>query len=248
MADVWSFPAGRSFTFTIYKHLSAEPSRKWVNSYEAVSISSGALVDLVTLGRALKNFEEACHPASVYFEKWEVRTGARDGRPYNPNTFYEEPIGDFGQNGVTMTNPVDLNLCVWLNRSVVTGRAGKVFFRGCLQETDIEAPGGSWSFDVGSYNEWETRIATANGDWLTSYLSGGDSMILKLVIIGPNGEFPRPILSFSLNGVTLVKKLRAFFNRVNAPVHPAYAAIDVEDLQALEGAATAAGLTFVPLE
>lgn len=249
MASVLSFPSGRSFVFTVYKELVADVSKEWVNNYESMSIAAGELSDLIRAGRALAEFEKRIHGAGVRLQKWSVRTGARDSTPYDPSTFYEEPINETGSSGHDVGNPVDLSVALWADRAVVTGRAGRLLVRGVLFETDIQADAGKYTLSPGAVTAFNT--AFANGmTWIAPFLSGGTDPVLRLIMIGPNGEHPRPIISFTVNGVSIVKKFHAFFNRFTGvpPQKPPYTDPDPTVVASAELVADNAGLTYVPAE
>lgn len=235
MASVITFPAGRSFVFTINKRLVANPNKKWNNSYEVISIASGTLGDLVACGQALVAYERWFHTQDCHFVDWEVRTGARDSNPYNPESFYQQPINLPGQVAPRAQTLLDLSVALWTNRAVLTGRLGNLFYRGILAETDVRGDSGSFALNDGGY--WAAQVNTAQS-YIYDYLSLGTNPVLKLVMIGPNGEFPRPIVRFDVNGVTISKKLRRYFDRgptVGEP--PEYLTIDVAAVEAQADAA-----------
>lgn len=235
MASVITFPAGRSFTFTINKRLETNPSKKWNNSYEVVSLASGTLADLVACGQALVQYELYFHTADVRFVDWQVRTGARDSTPYNPETFYQQPIDQVGTVPTRGAGLLDLSITLWVNRAVLTGRLGNLFYRGMLSESDVTGMSGNFALNDAGY--WGTRVYQANG-FIAQYLSLGTNPVLKLVMIGPNGEFPRPIASFEVNGVSISKKLRRYFDRTPSFELPGpYLDIVVEDVLAQAAAA-----------
>lgn len=248
MASVLSFPAGRSFVYVFTKELVADVSKQWVNTYESISIASGELSDLIRLGRALIEWEERIHGAGVRLVKWSVRTGARDSQPYDPNTFYEEPINLTGGSGHDVGNPVDLSVALWADRAVVTGRAGRLFIRGVLFETDIQADAGRFTLSPVARAAFNTAFTNGLG-WIAPFLSGGNDATLRLIMIGPNGQFPRPVLQFSVNGVSIVKKFHSYFDRgsLGSPP-PEYVEPSAEDVAAAELIGDNAGLTFVPAE
>lgn len=248
MASVKSFTAGRSFVYTFYKRLNANPAIKWVNTYEAISKASGTLTDLIALGQALENFEKTVHPSSVYLVKWEVRTGARDSVPYNPDTFYESPINAPGESTHSVSNDLDVQVALWADRAVLTGRSGRLYYRGVIGETDVHSESGTFTLDTGARTALETVFAAANTH-IVDYLATGTNPVLQLVIIGKNGEYPRPLIVIWVNGVAIVRKFRKFFNRTGAQALPPFnGVVDVSGIEDYNTLVSSAGMQFVPPE
>jgi hypothetical protein len=211
MASVLTWPSGRSFTYTVTKVLVANPARSWVNRYECISIASGTLDDLILLGRALALLELDMHPTQVYFQKWEVATGARDGRPYNPESFYEESINQAGYWSRGGHSIVDLDVTLWLERFVLTGRTGKIFYRGILGEEDIEAGAGKFLLTGTTMRDRLSLAVTFSS--ISDYYANGANTKLRLCLIGPNGEYPRLIGSINVHGVNIFKTNHRYFDR-----------------------------------
>jgi hypothetical protein len=214
MGSVLAFPAGRSFEFTVRKHATLNESVKWVNTYWAVSYAAGTILTLEELGRRLVEYEKRIHLPMAYVENVEVRTGAHDGDPYDPNTF-----ATFGYQGAGMRSGAQgdsepLGVSLHAEKWVRTGKQGKAFYRGVLSEGDVWSPAG----DAVLANQlnintliWDAIAASSLSDY---FANGGQSGVMALVVIGANGEAPRIIMNFGAKGVTTGKRRHGWYNRV----------------------------------
>lgn len=136
---------GETFSVHIFKALTLNPSYVWCNSYELNCVASESWrTDLMTAAGKLVDFEQALHFDDVTFKKVVVSTWEPDGTPYNPNAFTTEALtirGSrvSGSGGQLMPLTIVLNV----QRSVMSGKVGRIAYRGCLIESDVESPSGT---------------------------------------------------------------------------------------------------------
>lgn len=239
MASVLEWPAGRSFEFTVFKHVTSNTERAWVNTYWVRSKAPGTIFNLYTLVGALQSFEVLMHLPTSWIDRVEVRTGARDSDPYNPESFFSFPVGSPGTRGGAQGDPEALGIAMWMNKVTLYGREGRCMYRGVLAEGDVQSPSGVAVFQ--NQLNLQTLISdsvTASG--LFEYFATGGNPELQLVVLGKNGEFPRPVTWFEAKGVTVGRKNRGWYNRTPAAEANEYPdQLDVDQLAAADGAVAA---------
>lgn len=221
MASVVEWPAGRSFEFTVFKHMTQNAEKKWVNTYWARSLAGGTIWDLVDLAHALCLFEQDIHLPVTWIDRVEVRTGARDGDPYNPTSFFSYPFGEPGQRAGAQGDPVGLGLACWMGKAVPYGREGRNMYRGMLTEGDCWAPSGQPVPQ--SQAGLQTLVSDAiSASGLNEYMGIGSDPNLEMVVLGKNGEYPRRVLWFEVRGLTEGRKNRGWYNRNPSTVPNSY--------------------------
>jgi uncharacterized protein (DUF3820 family) len=130
---------GEIFTVRLYKR---SAGLVWGNNYEVratqdVPLAQTAIIDLVN---RLVQLEAPIHRPEVVIDRAVVSTYARDSRPYNPDAFTSIPVNTPGTNsGGGDSLPVEY--CLFVRRSVPTGRVGKLLYRGTLSEAAVTVEG-----------------------------------------------------------------------------------------------------------
>jgi hypothetical protein len=130
---------GEVFTVRVYKR---SAGLVWANNYEVratqdVPLAQTAIIDLVN---RLVQLEVPLHRPEVTIDRAVISTYVRDSRPYNPDAFTSIPVNVSGTNsGGGDSMPVEY--CLFVRRSVATGRSGKLLYRGTLSEAAVTVDG-----------------------------------------------------------------------------------------------------------
>lgn len=128
---------GEVFTVRIYK---AAGGNVWANTYEIQTINEGVTTgDLVDAAQEIVSAERAFHFEYVQFSRVVISTYVPDGTPYNPATFRTVDVGLTGQRVYSSVQYLPLTTCVYAKFNASTGRTGKRFYRGCLDESDVDS-------------------------------------------------------------------------------------------------------------
>lgn len=192
--------------------------RSWSNSYEI--LGGPASVDLlVPIAEALVIAEKKLHLAQVNFMQYTVSTWVPDSHPYDPATFLTVPFHEIGERGGSAgeLTGLDYNVCLVVKRGATTGRSGRLFYRGCLLETDVRM-GGDGRFIIDPADTGALQAAfTAYQAPLATYLGSGETA--KLGLIGkvkgaPGITTRRPVSALTLGGVTVNKRNHRYFDRM----------------------------------
>ncbi len=193
--------------FTI-RTIKAYEGRVWVNTYEVqVTNDSINTTALRAAAASIVAAERQFHNSWVNFIRYVISTYVPDGQPYDPFSFISEPLALSGQRGFQGDN-LSLTDCVFVRFGSVTGRPGKRFYRGCLQETDV-------NFGVDGHllsNAFRTQV-TNN---LTPLLPGLPAGLQLCLAAGnPAPTVVRPVTTIETAPVSVTKKLNnRYFRRL----------------------------------
>lgn len=194
----------QGFTVRIYKTLASNPSLSWANSYELITVGDpgvGAEADIIS---ALVSFEQAIHLDDVFFDRAVFSTFAEDGVPYDPESFIVYPLSGAGTVSTVGLDPRSLNDCLFVRRTVASGRTGKLFYRRCLTDEDVTAPSGSLALSPLS-PVW-ARVSDAVDANLVDYF--GTASDFRLAMIA-QGQVVRNITNLQTVGA----RVRQYNNR-----------------------------------
>ena len=199
------------FVIRVVKALAASPLNEWANSYEFQADDPVGTGDLNVLASAIIEFEKQIHNEAVSFHRALVSTWAADSVPYNPLTFLTIPIVGGGL-ATTTAQLVALNTCFQVARRPETGRIGHLFYRGVLDEDQVEAPAGISVLT--SPSAMDTIVTTALADSeLEGYIGSTPAGPLHMVMINKDGTQIRNVISLDAQGVTTLPTDHAWFNR-----------------------------------
>jgi hypothetical protein len=210
---VLSFAVDDRFVLRTIKSLTTNPDNKWANSYEAVATETGDNADLISLGLSIVAFERAIHQDVVQFLELLVSTWEADSVPYDPTSFLTLPLTGNGSVGV-VSDLMALNTTLSVARVVTNGRSGHLFYRGVLQEGDVEAPAGK-SVLVDRDGFQDTLTSAVDAASLDEWMGPSASNNLRLAMISASGLQVRAVQSLRVQGVSSVPTDHAWFNRSN---------------------------------
>jgi len=126
---------GELYTVRVYKRYG---DNVWANNYEFrarqdVPFAQTAWIDLVT---ALRNLEQPIYPSFIRLDRAVISTYQPDSQPYNPDSFTTIPINEAG-GAVFATDAMPLQYCLFVRRVTISGRPGKLLYRGIFEESTV---------------------------------------------------------------------------------------------------------------
>lgn len=211
-----------SYIIRIFKSWGvADPERRWVNSYE---ITSGELTSpeahLPTLA-ALVLAEQAIHLHKVHFLSATVSTWLPDSHPYDPTAFVTAELAVQGLRDVPDTHALealDSNVALLVKRVCTTGRSGKLFYRGCLLELDVEMGGdGRFRISTGAAIANDGAAMLAYKSAMEPFLGAAEGETALALISQPGGVTSiRPVADLVASGVTINRRNHRYFDRGGA--------------------------------
>lgn len=192
--------------FTI-RTIKAYGDRNWVNTYEVqVTVDGLSPAALKQAASTIIAAERDFHMTWVSFIRYVISTYVPDGQPYNPLSFISEPVALQGQRGVT-GDGLSLTDCVFVRFGAPTGRPGKRFYRGCLQETDV-------AFGIDGHSLSSTFRAQVSSNLSPLLTSLPNGLQLCLASGNPIPTIVRPVTTIEAAFETVTKKLNnRYFRR-----------------------------------
>jgi hypothetical protein len=212
---VSSYAADALFVFRTIKYLATNPDRKWANTFEFQSVAGGSEDELLALGVALVEFEQAMYYNTVTFDRLIISTWAPDSKPYNPPAFITTSLTAAG-SGTPDGNSLGLSNCLSVARMAPYGRFGHIFLRGHLSEASVSAPAGKTILTnrPGEQTQLDNALASSN---LADYIGLGSTAPLRMVLVGKTTAAVRPVVQLNVQGVVQLPMDHAWFNRTTAP-------------------------------
>jgi hypothetical protein len=199
------------FIVRTIKYHSANPDRKWANSYEIHAHAPGDDGALRAFASALVLFEIALHNPLITFERYLLSTWQEDSKPYNPDVFLSVPLGDSG-NAADVTNLIGLGQAFNVARVPASGRFGHLFYRGILTEDMVSAPSGKSILT--SLPAMQTLVDSAIlSSELATYMEVDNATGLTMAMVSPSGESWRNVIFLNASGVSNLPQDHAWFNR-----------------------------------
>lgn len=186
-------------TVKVYKSWNTDDNeRAWANTYEFTGYEGALDVGNVQFGElvsAIVEAEREIHLTNVYFLRAVVSTWGVDADEGAPENFVSFPIALQGTRTAT-GDPIDRNNVFFVRRAAGFGRYGKIFYRGCLVEADVQS---------GADLKWRltptSSLATGGADW-TAYLNS-----MQAVMSDGFGGQPAQMALISARGLTITRRL-----------------------------------------
>jgi len=122
-------------TVRVYKQYSGYA---WANNYEvqATQDISNPATSLEYLALRLRELEVNLYFSFVIIDRITISTYVPDSQPYNPNTLAVFPLSAPGTRNPS-SDPLPLEMCLFVRRNSVFGRDGRLLYRGCLTEEEV---------------------------------------------------------------------------------------------------------------
>lgn len=204
------------FTIRIFKAWRGRDiARAWSNTYEIISGGDNP-TELVAVGDALVEAERILHLTDVNFLQYTISTWLPDSHPYNPESFVTytlDSLGDRGNDTGYNENALDYNVCYMVHRNAVTGRSGRIFFRGVLMETDVAIQGDGRFAVEGTSAPELVNDTEAFKTALAPYITGGTGNQLALISKSGSTIYRRNVVNIVGGGIVVNKKNHKWFNR-----------------------------------
>ncbi len=198
---------------SVFKNWGGGINQGWVNTYEFLDQTEPPITSAVwqQAVNALVSAEQKIHCAPVAFQRAVVASYQPDGTPYNPSSFVTIPLAVSGSRAMFGEQALDLNAVFNVKRVPASGRNGKLAYRGCLLETDVDAT------STGFWKIIPNGPLTDSGSLFTLYLENMQPLLEgsigpQLVMISGLGTAASPSVSRAI--LTLVSGT-AGFNRMN---------------------------------
>jgi len=201
---------GDLYTVRVTKSLLTNPDNVWANSYEFRTTEDTTEGNLLLLSAKLVEFEAAFHTSDVIFQRVLISTWEPDSVPYNPDVFISTTLTAIGAIDLGGTG-LSLDQCLSVTRQVNSGRFGHLYYRGCLDESEVSSPAGKTILN--SRSDQQTKISTALTESGFEDYIGEDGSPFQLVMINADGTQVRTVSALNAAGVAKVKTDHRWFNR-----------------------------------
>lgn len=213
--SITSPEADELFTVRVYKKVDIAADQMWANTYELQAAVGASAANLVTAAQAIVEFEKTIHQDTVFFDRVVVSTWVDDGVAYDPESFTTIPLTGAGLVASPVAAEVlPLQVALFVRRDTLSGRTGKVFYRGCLGEDDVSGRFGTIALTNAA--AIQTRVDNAvTGSGLDALLPGGGESAYRLVMAARIGGVlrTRAVQGLTAAGVKLIKYNNRYFDR-----------------------------------
>lgn len=213
--SVASYVTDDLFRITIIKTHSLNPDDSWANTYEFQADVSGSTDELLSLAAKIVIFEKTFAFNTTQYLRAIIATWQADSVPYDPDNFISSGLTASGEL-TSGANAVALTQCLHVLRQAPTGRTGHIFFRNCLEESQVQAPAGRSVLNDRPAHQTAINDALGESD-LESYIGVGAAGGLHMCLIDAEGGIVRPVLSLAVKGVSQVKTDHKWYNRTGSP-------------------------------
>lgn len=197
------------FVVRIFKRWLANPLKTFSNVYELRTSITGMIPLVVPVLWDLLSYEKAFHLTAIEFFKATVSTWKPDGAPYNPNTFAVFNFDETGDRPVTGSAPEPGEATLYVNKNTSLGHAGKLWYRGCLLESDKQAPAGE-AVEEGSgmQSTWQTAFTNNIAQYLGNGFGG-----VSLALVSGDGTDVRPVVSMDPTAIKYRQTGSIYFDK-----------------------------------
>jgi len=217
------------YNVRVFKSLVSQPTVRWANSYEiesgAAPLESG---DIVQLSDELVAAEKLLHLTTVKFDRVVTSTWVSDSVPYNPDNLKTLEYAEAGSVSIGADEREALDTVLFVKRLADFGRSGKLFYRGCLLDNQVDTNSGELSLTSAATTSLNARIVAFKAAIVTTLplmVMAGKSLINKVYKETPAGQVQeveyvrqtnphiRPVTNFVLGGVRRVQLGHKYFDK-----------------------------------
>lgn len=199
-----------------FKRAVGNPSYEWVNTYECFVTVPGDATQWATIATAFYVAEAEVHTENVEYTKVTISSWEPDSVPYNPNSFLVLDVPLYPGQLTLTSDPEPRNMTLSVKRSVSFGRSGKLFYRGALQEGDVEAGASLLPIltSAAALN-FTTLVSAMYGDMQDALVADGGAGSTMMLISGLDTETisGRAVTGFVVRGVTFSDPDHKYFDR-----------------------------------
>lgn len=207
-----------NWTIRIFKAWNTtDLSRSWVNNYEINTSSALNPPDLVPVLNTLVAAEKVIHWNFINFLQATISTWEPDSKPYNPLSFLTVPLSGGGSAGApTAATVLDSNVCLMVRFQADTGRSGRRFYRGQLDEPNVDTQGDG-KFVLASTSGFLDSGANMNSfrTALAPLLPGGAGIGKLMLMYAKPGitSVQRAVTAIHTGGIVVNKRNHRYFDR-----------------------------------
>jgi hypothetical protein len=209
---------GELFRIVTEKSMTTSPSTTWETTYALQATADTVYDTLIDFSLAAAEMEAALSGLDVHFFNARISTLLRDSSPYDPGTFVDQPFNFEGtRSGLGGETGEPLETCLFIERSLITGRQGKLMLRRCLKDSDVITTAGEAALasTSGMQTLLDAAVAASNMD---DYLGAPAPGNAQLVVVSFHKithavTFVRPVIGLNVRGAANVKLKHKFFNR-----------------------------------
>lgn len=209
-------------TVKIYKSWGTDDNeRAWANTYEFTGYEGDLSTANVQFGEiisAIVDAERAIHLTNTYFLRAVMSTWGVDADEDDPSNFVSLPLAVRGLRN-QVGDAIDRNNVFFVRRATGFGRYGKIYYRGCLTENDVESGADlKWRLSAAS------TLNTGGAAW-TAYMNEMNSLIAdgfggelaQMSLISARGLTirRRAVTSLTPAGVRVNKANHKYFDKAN---------------------------------
>lgn len=213
MATVLDYDPNDLFTVRVYKYHELNPRKRWVNSYEVRSNSTGGGNELLDLLASIMDFEARLHHENVIINYGTISTWAPDSKPYNGDEFIRRSLGIHGYKSLQGTTEEALVHTLRVEYSPLGGFTGFRLYRGVLTRSDTTVYGGEilLTDSLLLQTQFNAALSTAGLNYMLENNTGD----YAFVMVNANGT--RPITVATVAGITTKGLDNRYFDRVDGP-------------------------------
>lgn len=201
------------YTFRAYMHYDVRPSDFWTTTieYSLDDVIESGIVEAVALG--VSSGLAKMLLTNVVIDRVVVSTWQQDSEPYNPANVRTIPMGFFGQQSFTLTEPVADDLTIFIRKNVTSGLTGKMFLRGAITQLSVDTESGEWTIEGPFVTPFNTRVSEMYGQFTSIAQPAliGAALIDTMYPAVPDGKKQVPIKIYAdiptvraVSGLTLV--------------------------------------------
>lgn len=200
---------GEIFTVRIYKYHANSPDRIWANTYELQAQVGPDYAELLAAGQKLVAMEKLIHATAIEFSNMVISTYVPDGEPYDPASFVSISQSGAGNRTSGTAELLPTGLVFYVSRNVLSGRQGRLFYRGALFESEMHAPAGTPRLTDPAAMETmlQNSITTAGVDDM--FAAGPDPFYLVMA----SGTNTRTLTGMTAKGVRQVRVDHRYYDR-----------------------------------
>jgi hypothetical protein len=199
------------------KRVVAQPDIKWFKTYQWKATANGTLDDVTQLMDSVRGFEVALLMPEYEVTEVTGSTYVPDSHPYNPASFTTDPTIDVGirkYNSYTDI-PLPLRNAVYIERGLLTGRQGKLFLRGLVDQRDCtQFPSGFVLTNDSAIQSLVNAAATNSCNQLGETV-GFNHGPFQLVV-ATNATTTRVVHTLTVKGVVDIKLNHKYFDKKTA--------------------------------
>jgi hypothetical protein len=182
----------------------------WANNYEveATQDITNPSTALEFLATRIVELERGLHLSAIVIDRVAISTYVPDSQPYNPSTIAVFPFS-VNATKTPQGTAQPLEVCLFVRRSVVFGRDGRLLYRGCLTTSEVSSGNLRASLTSAALGVYQGII----NSWRTVGLGNEFRFVLASGLPVPTDV--RPVQTLQVSEKVVFKKLNNRYFRRN---------------------------------